>query len=326
MVVSSCDHRSYKKNGLDRHGIQRYKCCLCGKRWSDEKAKPLRTMRIGMELAERIVKCLCEGNSVRGTARLTGTDPHTIIDLLLLVGRKCEEWMARTIKDVHVDDVQMDEIWQFIFCKRYTAKNSKYVGGCGDSYCYTAIERNTKLLIAWHLGRRNEADTHEFCRKVNDATIGPFHLSSDGWNAYPFAVFRRIGKRVDYGQLIKTYQEPVKEERRKYSPSRIIGAEKQWIMGNPDMDRVCTSHAERMNGTIRNFCKRMGRLTYCFSKRWANHQAALGLFFAHYNFCRRHRTLGKITPAMAHGLTHYVWTVRELLETVLRSGNETAPQ
>jgi transposase InsO family protein len=61
----------------------------------------------------------------------------------------------------------------------------------------------------------------------------------------------------------------------------------------------------------------MARLTYCFSKRWANHRAALALLFAHYNYCRRHKTLKGMTPAMAHGLETRRWTVRELLEKVL---------
>jgi IS1 family transposase len=232
--------------------------------------------------------------------------------------------MARTIKNVPVDDVQADEIWQFIYCKQYTARQEKYVGGCGDSYCYTAVERNTKLLVAWHMGRRNEPDTHEFCRKLNEATTGRFQLSTDGWAPYPFAVKRQIGSRVDHGVLVKIFREPEKEDRRRYSPSKIIGSKKVVASGNPDMNRVCTSHSERHNGSIRNFCKRMGRLTYCFSKRWENHQAALGLFFAHYNFCRKHRTLGYITPAMAHGLENHVWTVRELLEKIM--GDESATQ
>jgi len=38
------------------------------------------------------------------------------------------------------------------------------------------------------------------------------------------------------------------------------------------------------------------------------------IFFAHYNFCRKHETLKGKTPAMASGLTEKVWTVKELLE------------
>ena len=81
-------------------------------------------------------------------------------------------------------------------------------------------------------------------------------------------------------------------------------------------NKICTSHVERMNGSIRNFCKRMARLTYCFSKRWGNHRAALALFFCHYNYCRRHGSLNRMTPAMAHGLTAEVWSIRKLIETV----------
>ena len=57
----------------------------------------------------------------------------------------------------------------------------------------------------------------------------------------------------------------------------------------PNMKRVCTSHVERHNLTLRTFIKRMGRLTCVFSKKWANHEAMLALAIFHYNFCRTHR-------------------------------------
>jgi hypothetical protein len=38
------------------------------------------------------------------------------------------------------------------------------------------------------------------------------------------------------------------------------------------------------------------------------------IFFAFYNFCRKHETLKGATPAMASGLTDSVWTIKELLE------------
>jgi hypothetical protein len=60
----------------------------------------------------------------------------------------------------------------------------------------------------------------------------------------------------------------------------------------------------------------MGRLTCCFTKKWTNHEAALSLYFAHFNYCRKHRTLKGQTPAMAAGLTDRAWTVRELLDAV----------
>jgi hypothetical protein len=40
------------------------------------------------------------------------------------------------------------------------------------------------------------------------------------------------------------------------------------------------------------------------------------MYFMYYNFCRIHQTL-RVTPAMEAGLTDHVWTIEELLETVL---------
>lgn len=78
------------------------------------------------------------------------------------------------------------------------------------------------------------------------------------------------------------------------------------------MSRVCTSHIERQNGSLRQWCKQLTRLTYSFSKRWESLRSALALHFAFYNFCRRHATI-KTSPAVASGLTDHVWSIAELL-------------
>jgi hypothetical protein len=43
---------------------------------------------------------------------------------------------------------------------------------------------------------------------------------------------------------------------------------------------ICTSHVERLNGTQRLFLKRLNRLTYCFSKKLRNLEAAFAMFAA----------------------------------------------
>jgi hypothetical protein len=136
---------------------------------------------------------------------------------------------------------------------------------------------------------------------------------------------RQFAGQIDFGQLIKIFGKSSVEDQRQYSPARIVGLEKETVMGTPDEDRICTSHSERMNGSIRCFTKRMGRLTYCFSKKWTNHEAALGLFFAHYNFCKKHRSIKNQTPAMASGLAYHAWTVAELLEDQLEPATTYAP-
>jgi IS1 family transposase len=275
-------------------------------------------MRIGLDKAAQVIQMLCEGMSVLAASRLTGVAKQTILDLLIYVGPKCDEYMQANIKGVFASDVQVDEIWQYVFCKNATAKRMKYVGGCGDSYTFTAIERHTKLLVAWHMGRRTEQSTDYFVRKLDKATQGHFHLSSDAWKSYPPTIKKHLGNRVDYGMMTKIYGRQINYPISAYSPARIIGAARTPMHGDVyQQDQICTSHVERMNGSIRLFCKRMSRLTLAFSKRWDNHRAALAVFFCHYNYCRKHKSLGRLTPAMAHGLVTEVWSVRKMLENVL---------
>ncbi|HSR07236.1 MAG TPA: IS1 family transposase, partial [Bryobacteraceae bacterium] len=96
----------------------------------------------------------------------------------------------------------------------------------------------------------------------------------------------------------------------------VVDTVRKPIFGDPDPERICTSHVERQNLTMRMQIRRLTRLTNAFSKKWENLQAALALHFAWYNFCKPHSTLAKATPAMAAGITDHAWSVRELLGAV----------
>jgi hypothetical protein len=77
-----------------------------------------------------------------------------------------------------------------------------------------------------------------------------------------------------------------------------------------DPAKICTSHVERQNPTIRMSMRRLTRLTNAFSKKWENLWAAYCLHFAWYNFCRVHKTL-RVTPAMESGLAQKcgIWQI-----------------
>ena len=116
---------------------------------------------------------------------------------------------------------------------------------------------------------------------------------------------------MNFAQLVKLYTSDPENERR-YSPAQCTGAKKVKIFGNPDMERVSTSHVERHNLSTRMSSRRYTRLTNGFSKKWMKHHAALALWYAYYDFCRIHRSL-KVTPAMEAGITDHVWNITELL-------------
>ena len=59
----------------------------------------------------------------------------------------------------------------------------------GDQFVFIALERNTKLVITWHLGRRNGVNTQDFITKLRYATAAQrFQLSSDAFQAYRTAI------------------------------------------------------------------------------------------------------------------------------------------
>lgn len=302
-----------KKFGKDRKGQQRYRCLTCTVTFIEPVEKPLGPMILAEDKALAVLAHLVEGCSVRSTERLTGVHRDTILNLLTTVGDNCAQLLAERIKGLHVQDVQCDEIWGFVGMKEKTKTRQGIESiELGDVWTFIAIERYTKLILAWHVGRRTNADTVAFTELIAHATEGSFQISTDGFAPYRDAVVLSLGARhVDFAQLIKIFQATPPTEAR-YSPAQCIGTEKNAILGNPDMDKVCTSHVERQNLTIRMTARRMTRLTNAFSKKWANHYATMALYTAHYNFCRVHATL-RVTPAMEQGITDHVWTIKELL-------------
>lgn len=161
-------------------------------------------MNLPLDRALLCLNLLCEGSSIRAIERITGTEKRTILRLLVQVGEGCERMLEETVKAVPVQDVQADELWTFIGCKQANRERKKIQNpDTGDAYCYIGIERHSKLVLAWHLGRRNSWDAHDFIVKLSTATAGSFQLSTDGFNGYPNAVDYAFGSRVDYAQVIK---------------------------------------------------------------------------------------------------------------------------
>jgi IS1 family transposase/transposase-like protein len=312
MIVISCQHESTKRHGKDRKGNQRFRCLLCGATFAEETAKPIGEMRITMKQATTALGMLLEGMSIRAVARLTSLHPGTICDLILVVGGNCRRLLDTKIVGVPVSDVQLDEIWSFIGMKEKTRIASARSSEWGDCWTFIAIERETKLVLAHTIGQRDMATSTRFLKQLDKATTGRFQLSTDGLRSYTLNVPFVLGNRVDFAQLIKNFASTQTTVR--YSPAKITGSEKIPQLGDPDYWRICTSHVERLNLTIRMNLRRFTRLTNGHSKSLKHHVAMQAILFAWYNFCRVHTAI-KATPAVASGVVDRAWSLRELLLT-----------
>jgi IS1 family transposase len=295
--------------------MQRYRCSRCSKTFSDhvEMGWTGHKQAVEDDRAFLALTMLVEGNSIRSVSRMTGLDKKTIMSLLEIAGAKCEALMAERVRNVPVSDVQADEIWGFVG-KKESRKCHGDTWRIGDAWTFIAIERHTKIVLAYEVGKRTVSSATRFITKLAAATDMEqrWQLTTDGLNAYPFPVGNILGDRVDYAQLVKIYKQNTPEEVRRYSPARLAEAHPTPVYGEPEESRISTSHIERQNGSLRQWCKRLTRLTYAFSKTLEHHKAAIALHFAYYNFCRVHGTI-KRTPAMAAGIADRVWGISDLL-------------
>jgi IS1 family transposase len=273
--------------------------------------------KLSIERQNQIIKVLCEGNSIRSTARITGTAVNTVMKLLREVGTACLDYQNSVMTNLLCKKIQCDEIWSFVYSK---AKNvpteHENEFGYGDVWTFTAIDADTKLVPSWLVGMRNVDCALDFINDLKARLANRIQLSTDGHKMYLNAVEKVYGSEIDYAQLVKLYGQDLETEKR-YSPAKCTGAEKHIIQGNPDIKDVSTSYVERQNLSMRMGMRRFTRLTNAFSKKLENHVLAISLYFMHYNFVRPHKTLANPyprTPAMAAGLTNRIWTFEDIVK------------
>ena len=162
------------------------------------------------------------------------------------------------------------------------------------------------------VGKRDHLTANAFVSDVASRLKNRPQISSDGLRAYLEAVENAFGMDVDFGMVIKNYGADRGEhhQERRYSAPEVTSMQKIEVVGWPDRDLMSTNHIERLNGTTR---LHMRRLTYAFSKKLENFEAAVALHFAYYNFVKTHGAL-KCTPAMAAGVEKSFLTVGDLVE------------
>jgi IS1 family transposase len=268
--------------------------------------------RLSLEERAQILGLLVEGNSLRSITRITGKSINTVSKLLVDVGTACWMYHHETVRNLDCQRIQCDEIWAFCGMKeKNVPKENKGELGFGDVYTWTALDPDTKLMVSYLVGRRETEFALEFASDMASRLSERVQLTSDGYHVYKFAIEKAFGMEIDFAQLVKTYSATGDETHRRYSPSKFVSATKTRVSGNPDFEKISTSHVERQNLTMRMGMRRFTRLTNGFSKKIFNMECAVALHFHYYNFGRIHKTL-RVTPAMEAGISDHVWSLEEI--------------
>jgi IS1 family transposase len=261
-----------------------------------------------------IIAALTEGCSIRATERLTGVHRDTIMRLAARIGFGAIKFHSRTVHSLQVPRLELDEAWSFVGKKQRRCTPADGIEK-GDQYIFLGMSASSKAIISYQVGKRNEDNTKAFLWDLRERIINAPEISTDGWSPYEGAVEEAFGTECRYGQIVKAYSgEPAIDTARRYSPGHVVAVSRRSVVGAPR--NISTSYIERQNLSLRMQSRRFTRLTNGFSKRVDYHLAAVGLYVAHYNFCRVHETL-RTTPAMAQRLSDHIWTIGELLTACL---------
>lgn len=272
--------------------------------------------KLDAQARSRILHMLCEGQSIRSITRIMGTSKNTVAKLLSDAGAICAQYQDKTLRNLTSKRVQVDEIWSFTYAKEKNVPAAKAAPEwAGDTWTWTAIDADTKLVMSWLVGGRDSEYAMAFMDDLSRRLANRVQLTSDGHKAYLEAVEGAFGGDIDYAMLVKIYGASPESAKGRYSPAECTGAKKQKVEGNPDPKHVSTSFAERQNLTMRMHMRRFTRLTNGFSKKVEAHANAVALHFMYYNFVRIHASL-RMTPAMAAGVTDKLWEIADIVALI----------
>src|ERR1700730_5223521 len=90
-----------------------------------------------------VIAALTEGLGIRATARITGVNRETVATLALRVGRGCFELHDRMMVGIHVNRLELDEIWSFVGKKQKRVQRHE-IPAKGDQYVFVGLAGSQK--------------------------------------------------------------------------------------------------------------------------------------------------------------------------------------
>ena len=183
----------------------------------------------------QILHLLCEGNSIRAVTRLTGASKNTVTKLMIDAGRACAAYHDENVRNLNSRRIQVDEIWTFTYAKQKNVAKAKAApDDAGDTWTWTAIDADSKLMVSWLVGGRDGEYALAFMDDLRSRLANRVQLTSDGHRAYLEAVEGAFGGDVDYAQLVKIYGTRPERCAGPLQPAECIGARKQRDRRQPE--------------------------------------------------------------------------------------------
>jgi len=264
---------------------------------------------------------LAEGNSLRSTARIVQIDKDTASAWLDRAARHCRQVLLSLWQQLPVSECQLDELWSFVHTKEQNLCAAKLCcDSYGDAWVWVAFAPIWRLVIAFVVGKRTQAEANLLVERVAHATDAriPF-FTSDQLAEYRTALLHVYGqwyqpaRNGDRGRFPARrraappelrYAQVVKQRER----GHVVAVSHKIVFGSSTAVQAClaasqassainTSFVERENLTLRQHNRRLTRKTSGFSKELSWLERQLWVALAYYHLVLPHTSLrGAVEP------------------------------
>lgn len=275
--------------------------------------------RLTKEKQALVLAAVCEGTPINAVCRMMRADKAAVLRVVRESGAAFSDYMDREFRDLRCSRIEMDEQWQYVGAHAGRLPKDDQTER-GDYWLWACIDADTKLLFSHRIGKRDWITGYEFVADVRERVSGPVQIATDNLRAYPFHIRTHFGyEGYSYGMETKIFGEPelldgtAARLGKNEGVRKMMTAERQAVVGSPDLESLTTSHIERVFLSVRQELKRFQRKGLGYSKDLATHKAAVAMFLGVYNFVRKHHTLGT-TPAVAAGIELERWGLEDVVE------------
>lgn len=317
--------------GIHSHKERRYICHACGKTFSATKGTVFYRRRKAADVMACVITLLAHGCPIQAVVVAFALDERTVRAWLDASGAHCQAVHEALVERPRpLGQVQADEL-------RVKAMGLiLWVG--------MAMQVQTRLWLGVEVSARRDSDLIKRLitrvKRAASALGGPLLFCTDGLASYPTqikAVFREKEPRREKGRcrLVEWPRILIAQVVKEYAGKCVSGIRRHIVQGDPEAiatviketqgaGGINTAFIERLNGTFRSCLGSLARRTRALGRKAERLTAGAFLVGTVYNFCTEHESLrlpGLIgghkwlerTPAMASGLTHHCWSVKELL-------------
>jgi IS1 family transposase/transposase-like protein len=305
---------------------RQFVCLGCHGYFLETHGTPFHGKQVAPDKLVWALAALAEGLGIRAVARVFEVNPNTVLAWLVDAAEHLETFSRHGLQDVHVEQVQMDELFALLSAVKDGDITEVEAVKClsrSPHWVWVAMDPVSKLILTTEVGDRTLATAQRLVHQLTQAlALGctPLFLT-DGFREYLTALVTHYGEwihperrqakgprpmprwmpqpRLLYAQVVKSYRR-----------RRLVRVAHRVVFGTREAIeqrlatrgwKINTAFVERLNLDFRQHIAAIGRRVNTLCKHEAGLRHQLALFRTYHNFVLPHVSLCMPLSDAIHG-------------------------